>query len=63
MGTELLQYMIFLLSVPILLWGTVLWLKSNKTRRKQKDDMQERLEIQKQLHKQALLEKRKKGKN
>jgi len=35
----------------------MLWLKSNKLKRKQKEKQDEQLEIQKELHRKALIEK------
>jgi len=57
MEIELIKYLSFLLWFAIVLWLLKLWLQSNKKKREQKQNKDEQLKIQKELHSKAVLEK------
>ncbi len=63
MELALIKYLTFLLWFAIVLWLLKLWLQSNKTKRNQEEEKNEALEVQKELHKQALKEKEMKNNN
>ena len=63
MELALIKYLTFLIGTTFVLWITLLWLKANKKKRKQNEKSEERLEIQKELHKQMLIEKQRKENN
>jgi len=59
MEISLIKYLAFMLGSVLIAWITMLWLKSNRLKRKHKFKEEERLEIEKQLNKQAREEKEK----
>lgn len=57
MELALIKYLVFVIGSTLAMWLLMLWLKSNKLKRKQKEKQDEQLEIQKELHRKALIEK------
>lgn len=54
MEMELIKYLGSMIGFVFIIWLLQLWLKSNRIKRKQKEKDDEQLEVEKEIHRQAL---------